>query len=64
MGVELFEHAVDGIFGELLLVDAINIQARNGYLRHLKFFDLFKVQSFVRALRAGRQGQQQAEKEG
>ena len=64
MGVEFFEHTVDGIFGKLLLVNAVDLEGGDGYLCHLEFLDLFKVQSVVGALRHSGQGCQEAEKEG
>ena len=56
--VEFAEHAVNGVLGQFLLVHTVNIEAGDGHLCHLQFFDLLKVHIAKARLCAGGQCEQ------
>ena len=43
MRIELVEHASNGIFGQLLLINTVHIETGDGHLRHLQFAKLLNV---------------------
>ena len=47
MGVERLEHALDGRFGQFVLVDGIDVEFGDGQLRHLQFAEHVDVRLFL-----------------